>query len=490
MKKQLAILLAAASLLSTLTACQRPSQPQSTAQTNQERILTAARPEADKAPSAALEIPERYSADFTGVDGLVTVHADAAVELPAGTRLPTATIHSRKFTQTDVDNLLAAFIGDRAFYKERLATKQTVQARIDEYKAMQRGEIPLDLDGDRTAEDLPDLIKRWEGYLKEVPDESEPYESASRTLEKIPFEGQYDPDVIAAPPQKEELSGWAETPAGSMYVFVQNWSETLIQTGKENHACLAYACLEGYGNSLAPNTVELEKPASSLTEAQAIAQADELMKKLGLDGVVCCQSTPVSFHDGYAVEKREDVEIVRPGAVQDSGFALEYVRQVDGTPMSNVSWTGAYLADGQDDVWHCERIQVCVSDKGVVYFRWSDPHTAPQVEDHAAKLLDFAQIRQIFEKMVLVKNEQMKAISAANGVTIRNRIDVDRVTLNLMRVRSRGNTDDAVVIPVWDFWATETWESEDDLAGAQPHQTIALTVNAIDGTIIDRELGY
>lgn len=53
---------------------------------------------------------------------------------------------------------------------------------------------------------------------------------------------------------------------------------------------------------------------------------------------------------------------------------------------------------------------------------------------------------------------------------------VSKITLGYMRVRSMNAPDTYELIPVWDFF-----EGEFDSL---------LTVNAIDGTIIDRDYGY
>ena len=53
---------------------------------------------------------------------------------------------------------------------------------------------------------------------------------------------------------------------------------------------------------------------------------------------------------------------------------------------------------------------------------------------------------------------------------------VNQIKLGYMRVRSKNAPDTYELVPVWDFF-TDDFES-------------LLTVNAIDGTIIDRNYGY
>lgn len=46
----------------------------------------------------------------------------------------------------------------------------------------------------------------------------------------------------------------------------------------------------------------------------------------------------------------------------------------------------------------------------------------------------------------------------------------------------------ALLIPVWDFYGTEIYQR--DGMDVPLEETIVLTINAIDGSMIDRELGY
>ena len=63
-----------------------------------------------------------------------------------------------------------------------------------------------------------------------------------------------------------------------------------------------------------------------------------------------------------------------------------------------------------------------------------------------------------------------------------------------MRIRDKYDDTQGRIVPVWDFWGTARWYTEDDayqgLINDEGAHTIVLTINALDGTVIDRELGY
>lgn len=87
----------------------------------------------------------------------------------------------------------------------------------------------------------------------------------------------------------------------------------------------------------------------------------------------------------------------------------------------------------------------------------------------------FEEIKNIFEKMVIVANAQ-------EGVQVF--IEIDRVVLGYARISEADSYDTGLLIPVWDFQGRRTYGN-----GLTDYGSL-LTVNAIDGSVIDRSLGY
>lgn len=87
----------------------------------------------------------------------------------------------------------------------------------------------------------------------------------------------------------------------------------------------------------------------------------------------------------------------------------------------------------------------------------------------------FEQICDTFKKMSVVTN-------ATEEFPVQ--LDVERITLGYSLVSEPDSFDTALLVPVWDFIGTKTIEHE------KKENSIILTINAIDGSIINRELGY
>ena len=80
-----------------------------------------------------------------------------------------------------------------------------------------------------------------------------------------------------------------------------------------------------------------------------------------------------------------------------------------------------------------------------------------------------ADIMDIFKRMILIDHANVPEGQVRT-------IKIERVELGLMRILEANSLDTGVVVPAWDFYdqSGETY----------------LTINAIDGSIIDRRVGY
>ncbi len=109
-----------------------------------------------------------------------------------------------------------------------------------------------------------------------------------------------------------------------------------------------------------------------------------------------------------------------------------------------------------------------------------------QVEN--VELLPFPEVAEIFESMLRLQNSDMT-------YSKEKRFDIDRVTLGYMRVYDPGaDAISGLLVPVWDFFGKSTDYAvygDEEYVNAVARQTISfLTINAADGTVIDRGLGY
>ena len=207
------------------------------------------------------------------------------------------------------------------------------------------------------------------------------------------------------------------------------------------------------------------------SEDEAVIDANQLLSELGLQDFVA-----------------KDVDIVFGsinGKVQKA-YRIAYTRAMNGVSfnytLTNEAEIGTNMAvddgkGGKMPVWENETLTVMVANEGVVQLEFLNPLNVDEIVTEYTKMKDFDSIMDIFKKMILihyanVPDGEMRVI------------EIDKIELGLMRVLEPNSMNTGVVIPVWDFYGKINGEDYED------SDKTFLTINAIDGSIIDRTVGY
>ena len=133
-----------------------------------------------------------------------------------------------------------------------------------------------------------------------------------------------------------------------------------------------------------------------------------------------------------------------------------------------------------------ERIVVIVTDEGIRGMNYRFPHDVTVLQENCT-LLPFEQIMEVVRKVMPLS---FGWLEASYGDI---RVSITDIRLGYMRVMSKDKPDCYEYIPVWDFFGSEqcrkTKNGEVIVDNADLF-TSRFTVNAIDGTVIDRKYGY
>ena len=164
----------------------------------------------------------------------------------------------------------------------------------------------------------------------------------------------------------------------------------------------------------------------------------------------------------------------------DYGYRLYYARQVAGVPVTPVHQGGGITENPQYAMpLQYESFAVDVGEGGIFQLNWRHPIeiTGMVVED--CELLSFEQIMDIFTTICPLKYQVYEESASST-------LHINRATLGYMCLQERGNPTNYRLVPVWDFFGTRDYHGfHDDI-----HNWSYFTINAIDGTVIDRSLGY
>lgn len=171
MKKYISLILVASMAMMLFTGCRGDAD----APAEMQRIRTDASDRAEQggdnsALLAALDVPEHFTGEWEGVNGLVHVTADAEIILPDAGAIPTGSVVRRDFTQEDLDTFLRVFMKGQPFYEEVIMTKQEALAEVEKYQAMERGDIPIPGGADAIPGKLSDIIAYYTELASTAPD--------------------------------------------------------------------------------------------------------------------------------------------------------------------------------------------------------------------------------------------------------------------------------------------------------------------------------
>lgn len=468
MKKKTMRMLSAALAVTLLSGCgaAQTSTPAETS-VNQAMLLEkSAQPQ-----ESAYTFPEKFTGDWTGQEGKLTIHADAQVVAELGTALPTATVEPREFNQEDVDNLLKVFLKGEPLYSH-VQTKQELQGHLDYINS-------------------PD----W------TSDPGKPSDPASLEARRKELNAWYTAEIAKAPEEKPILHGFSDSDdpkriGGTATVDGIKWCVSIWNNLGDffTHASIIR---EDYKYR------DYDIPLPDASKEEAVAEGNALMQELGFDNFALV-----------------DVQQWSPQLPKDNGvWRLYYAPSVNGFPVSGARqditqthdgtvyqdcqyWYYAASEETNPDTvaWELENIYLEVGKDGILSFNWTAPSTQPVVQQAQSALLPFEEIASVANTMlpeVIVgpKETPLAQLDQYNGFETRMDVDITKVSLSLMRIRDKGSLQ-GTIVPVWDFWGTSDWyDAEPNAYGYQEkgmnyEYRPMLTLNAVDGTVVNRQLGY
>jgi hypothetical protein len=258
------------------------------------------------------------------------------------------------------------------------------------------------------------------------------------------------------------------------------------------------------------------------TPAQAKALVEQKLAAAGIDNmaVVAMYLTDdenLGNYDG----------LISPA--EHYAYELYLCRMVNGIPVSYIRGASGNMEDideamkgaetsGELDTeafssigeWSYETINVMVDDTGVISFDWASPLNIGETVVANSALLPFADISAKFEQQIQIEYE-----TQANDEYIAYiSFTVTRVALEYQRIAEQNSIENGLLVPVWNFYGTcsamsagsteitpEGYEvittngngediSQGFLNGDGVYAYPLMTINAIDGSIIDITQGY
>lgn len=209
----------------------------------------------------------------------------------------------------------------------------------------------------------------------------------------------------------------------------------------------------------------------------------------------------------------------KKGPVARDAYTFE--RMVDGIPVNYVQEQilpvyekaafgmneDGTLREAEDQAWMQENLKVEFAAGAVRNFQYGNGLEISDLSDEEQFLLPFEEIRDIFEKTIAVQmmgEENKYGPTPLDGAAYTRYPSMDadavemtitKVKLGYMRTRDNGSSQEGILIPVWDFYGvwTEEISSENgstETATMDEEYVPMLTIDARDGSVIQRRMGY
>lgn len=499
MKKKIVSLLAAGLCISILAGCQETPKDNIVRQKGSASIKEYESTEGTEGTlREALGAPEHYTNKITYQDGALVIDTDAEVFLPDTNLLNTCSVSAKKVDQALIDQVTQAFFEDATFYltysydewtkkdyQEEITRlkKYKAEGNLDPYelgKNEETGELYFNIDeviaqDEQSMQDAPEEVvkeevtpcfglEHWDGKgeEKQMSKDIDCFMGVAETKDGIfnyQISNSLAPDITFTIEKRRndvedprEFAQWIEGE------YAVKWDETKVGTISEEKA----------------------KELAGISCQEAEKAAKEKVQKLGWDMDVYGWDYALYYHGENGVNADN---------VLDGGYLFHFSKMVDGVPITYTSSYGGGLEDMDSTLqpWSYERCDVIVGDDGIQKVEIFNPYDVGEIQTKQVKLMSFDEIIKIYEQMMEISNANISEMGD------KRTYHVKKIALGYTRIYNPNtDSDTGLLVPAWDFFGGFDFEGQGYSgtdSGEYSTQSY-MTINAIDGTVIDRELGY
>lgn len=484
MKKILAVWVALCTMI-CLACVATPEQEYVTHKNTEEMLKKAAQTPAAFSDSEQKDLRELYEIPYSFActesycEGHFVLTVSADIEVPKSSSLPIVRVEQGRFSQEMIYRLYHYLSKERAFvYK---AETQLTKDQIANIVVALEERIQQETD-EALIEHLEEQIA---SYKKQ-------YETAPQTVQEESCDGTFRPIPVYA--RNGEL------------LCTYTGIDALTRDADEPPA---FFCVTNPDPDAASTWVD-----GQMGLQEAVLSYDDT-RIIGQDGESDCLYIGNLDDPTYAqlsFRPREAMEVVRRfwdevgiyeiqidsiywdmNAEQPS-YEVVCTRTVQGVPCACLN--KITLGNDYSRMWSYETISVFVDQEGIYSLSWEAPLSLKETVVENATLLPFNEV----EKLLFTNMERIygagihyKNGDRIYGTTLEEQITIDRITLSLQRINEQNYFDSALLVPAWNFYGESrviAIESNAEYTETERPRSPFLSINAIDGSIIDPALGY
>ncbi len=435
-----------------------------------------------------INAPQTYKSQVTDDSAKLVVNTDATVEIPDVEKISAISVTPAEVTQALLDRITDAFFSNATLYTADsyyIQTKSEIKEILDGLKEdVANGNLdPNNWGTDDEGNYIYDIyadIEYWESEYETAPE--------TKTLvEGRPVAGVASQASDGQIMEENSFSGVAVMNDDSKYYY------KTYSSGSDTLAVRIKKTAKAGGEALPTDTSwfdytdsnGFQKPTEesiglSLENAKKLVQ--EKVDKMGITDLQC-----TGWDYAVCTNLEDDNTLSNIG----TGYHIYYNRVINGVPITQTMDSGGNLEDMDStmETWSYESLEFFVDKDGIASVAYRDPYSIGETKTENLSLLPFSEIMKTYEKMMVVTN-------ADNMEYENSRVyDINRIVLGYARIYEPSkDAHTGLLVPVWDFFGTRKTETEYDgesYSDTTDYPTWSyLTINAVDGSIIDRSLGY
>lgn len=446
------------------------------------------------------QIPETLSETVTEADGHFTVNIDANVEVPDVADIPIIRVEHGTFSQDEITRIFNALTDGRTMYhNSNVMTKSQIADAIARLEnQLNDPALRAELDEEDLAtipESIAELKERWQTAPDTVDEDV-----CDGTIGVMQFEAdgktftRYGFNAVSRDEQPRLIVQL--TVPGQDEINSHRLEDTLLSVMNTRSALYGG---EGDVDVQTPkiairdpnNPVELAAyPFIAYTPAHAMADTEAFFASAGFpeikaDSIICYPDTK-SEQCGYRVKCVRSVAGIR------NAF-LGMMMSTKGSPAGDQIFAPR---------WMYESISVCIDEQGVYELSWYAPIGIKETVLPASNLLPFDEILKRFKNQVWIEEKPWLILDESQVVEENYpsdmHMEITRISLGLQRVMEKNRFDSGLLVPVWNFYGTtvitrtnvKTRETREEPHYQYLNDSPILSINAIDGSIIDLYKGY
>lgn len=444
-----------------------------------------------------LGIPEHYTKESVYEDGGLVIDTDAEVIVPDVSSIDTVNVTAREGNQELIDTVTKAFFeGDKIYNgvsydrmtKAEIENQITILKRYKAENNLDPYEYGKDENGNLYF-DIDQVIENYEGWYQDAQDDVVKEEVTPAFGLEYPDgedgkKSTYDYEffgVVEAKNGNYEYEIMGENPSISKEIHFRI-SRMIDQEDMQEFSAWQEGEYIRSPESEQYLSDEFLKNLAGISYEEAEKQAKDKAESLGMDLELYGWDYAVFYHGEGGVTEQN---------ATDAGYRFYFTRKISGTPITYTSNVGgAYVSmESTEDPWGYEVCNILVGDDGILEVKLDNPYVIGEVQTKNVKLMDFGSIIKIYEQMMEISNAD---ITEYEG---KRTFHVKKITLGYSRIYDPlKDNSSGLLVPVWDFFGG--FDSEDKEgnvtnkdSGEYSTQSF-ITINAIDGTVIDRSLGY